>query len=246
MILDVANPIPLRIRRTEEKERKGSQGSWRRQFCSEYARRLNRARENAIGSLLESLSAQGKQPSCREGCTWCCYHYVTVSLAHGIVIADYLYRRKDLLKQFLDRYEDWSKQGASIADDIDHIRNQALTSSTPTGHILGETRPLSMHYLEANIPCPFLADDRCSIYPVRPMSCSGHHSVSPPDWCAPASQHKPDIRLAEPDDQDLIALAQLADPRLTLYELSLPTMVYRLLTEGSAAMMAEISQLDLA
>lgn len=242
----VANPVPLRIRRTEEKEHKGAHGSWRRAFCSRYSGLLGRSRENAHESLQESLAEQGKEISCRKGCTWCCYHYVTVSLAHGIVIVDYLYGRRDLLKQFLDRYGDWRGQAASLADAIDRIRNQALASSTPTGHILEETRPLSRRYLDAHIPCPFLSNDQCSIYPVRPMSCSGHYSVSPPEWCAPASSQGPDIRTAVPDDRDLIAMAQLADPRLTLYELSLPTMVYRLLTEGSRAMMGGVSELDLA
>ena len=78
------------------------------------------------------------------------------------------------------------------------------------------------------------------------MACSGHHSVSPPDYCAPGSKQKPLIRHSMPDDQDLIEMMKLADPRLMLYELTLPTMVYKLLTEGSSAIMAEIAQHNFA
>jgi Fe-S-cluster containining protein len=238
--------IPLRIRRTEVREKKGSHGSWRQEFCKKYFGLLIKTRENTYHSLLESLSAKKAEISCRKGCTYCCYHYVAVSFAQGLVIVDYLYKRKDLLKQFLDNYEGWRRDGESVSDRIDQIRIQALSSSIPTQQVIRDTRPLSIRYQETNIACPFLADNQCSIYEVRPLSCSGHHSVSPPEWCAPASQQKPDIQRRMPDDQDLIGMIQLADPRLTLYELTLPTMVYRLLTEGSAAMMAEIAQYRLA
>jgi len=238
--------LPLRIRRIEDREKKGSHGLWRKEFCRKYASQLLKTRENTHHSLVELLSAQGKAISCRMGCTYCCYHYVTVSLAQGIVIVDHLYNRKDLLKQFLDGYETWRKDGESISADIDRIRIHALSSSIPTHQVFTDTRDLSARYLAKNIRCPFLVDDKCSIYPVRPLSCSGHHSVSPPDWCAPAAQKQPDIQHATAADEDLIAMIQLADSRLTLYELALPTMVYRLLTEGSSALMTMIAKYELA
>ena len=238
----MANQISLRIRRTEEKEKKGSHGAWRGAFCREYSASLVETRENTFRSLLESLAREGGEISCRKGCSWCCYHYVSVSLAQGMVIVDYLYRRKDLLKQFLDRFEEWRERAESLADDIDRIRNQAMAASTPISRVIEETRPLSTRYFESNIRCPFLVDDVCSIYSVRPLACSGHHSVSPPDRCAPGSEQKPDIRRVTPDDRDLVGMMQLADPRLTLYELTLPTMIHQLLTEGSAAMMSDLSQ----
>jgi hypothetical protein len=79
-------------------------------------------------------------------------------------------------------------------------------------------------------------DGLCSIYSARPLACSGHHSVSPPELCAPDSLEKPEIRRVTPDDRDLLNMMRVGDPWLTLYELALPTMVYRLLTEGSVEM----------
>ena len=238
--------LPLRIRRIEDREKKGSHGLWRKDFCRKYTSQLLKIRENTHHSLVELLSGQGKVISCRKGCTYCCYHYVTVSLAQGIVIVDYLYKRKGLLQQFLNSYDTWRKDGESISDDIDRIRIHALSSSIPTHQIITNTRDLSAQYLETNIRCPFLVDEKCSIYQVRPLSCSGHHSVSPPDWYAPAAQQKPDIHHSTPADEDLIEMIRLADSRLTLYELTLPTMVYRLLTEGSSALMTKIAQYTLA
>ena len=240
----MASQIPLRIRRIEDKEKKGSHGAWRRDFCRKYVELLRRGREKSLRTLVEALSAQGKAISCRSGCTFCCYHYVTVSLAQGIVIVDYLYRHRDLLKQFLDNYAAWYDQAASLAEDIDRTRLRALSSSVPTEQILLETRPLSARYFESSIRCPFLAQDRCSIYEVRPSSCASHHAASPPEWCAPDSPQRPDIQRSITEDDDLVRIVGLADTRLSLYELSLPTMIYRLLTEGSAAIMAEISHHD--
>jgi len=240
----VANQIPLRIRRIEDREKKGSHGAWRAEFCRKYVAILKRGRERSFQSLVGSLSERGKHITCREGCTFCCYHYLTVSLAQGIVIVDYLYKRKHLLKQFLDRYEAWREQGEFLAHGIDCIRLRALSSAAPIGDVLAESRPLSARYFQSVIRCPFLVDDKCSIYDVRPSSCSGHHAASPPDWCAPGSLHQPDIHRSVLADDDLVAIVQLADARLSLYELALPSMIYRLLTEGSAAIIAEIAHYD--
>ena len=244
MNLKVVKQLPLRIRRIEDREKKGSHGVWRKEFCRKYFSLLTKSEEKSYQSLVASLSANGEAISCRKGCSYCCYHYVTVSLAQGIVIVDHLYRRKDLLKRFLDNYEHWREQGKSIADGIDHIRIHALSTSMPINQVITKTRPLSSKYFGSNIPCPFLVDNECSIYPVRPPSCSGHHAVSPREWCAPTSQQQPEIRRSMSADEDFIKIVQLADTRLSLYELSLPTMIYRLLTEGSAAIMAELMQYD--
>lgn len=237
----MASQQPLMARMTEDRENEGSYGSWRREFCRKYAASLDTARENAHRSLQASLAAEGRQITCRKECTFCCHHYVSVSLAQGMVIVAYLYRHKDLLQQFLDRYEEWREKAAAIPGEIDGIRNRALASSAPMAHVIRDTRPLSTRYFMANIRCPFLVDGLCSIYPVRPLACSGHHAVSPPEWCAPGSQHNPEIRRAMPDDRDLLAMVQVADPWLTLFELALPTMIYRLLMEGSATMTSVMS-----
>lgn len=244
MNLAVVKQLSLQIRRTEDREKKGLHGSWRREFCRKYVALLTASRQKSYQSLVDSLSLERKEISCKRGCAYCCYHYVTVSLAQGIAIVDYLYSRKDLLKQFLDNYADWRNKGGTIADGIDGIRLRALASSVPIDRVIADTRPLSTRYFEAVIPCPFLADNTCSIYEVRPTSCSGHHAVSPPDWCAPGSRRNPDIRRSMPDDEDFIKMVQLADSRISLYELTLPTLIYRLLTEGSAAIMAELVQYD--
>ena len=232
--------ISRQIKKIEAKEKKGSYGAWRKEFCKKYLALLIRTRINTHNSLVDKPGEKGESITCRKGCTHCCYHYVAVSLAHGIVIVDYLYKRKELLKQFVDNHQKWHRRGYSISNSLDRTRIQALSTSQPIERVIADTRPLSGRYLEMNIRCPFLVDNTCFIYDVRPLACSGHYAASPPDWCAPSAEQAPVIHHLIPDDQDLTDLTLLADPRLTLYELTLPTMIHRILSEGSSSIMDEI------
>ena len=106
--------------------------------------------------------------------------------------------------QFIHNYKKWRQKGYDISTSNDHTRNQAFSSSMPIDDIIKVTRPLSMRYLEMEIPCPFLVNDTCYIYAVRPLPCSGQYSVSPPDWCALVTENKAEIHQVIPDDDDLM------------------------------------------
>lgn len=222
------------IEKIEAKENIGSYGVWRREFCGKYRELLVQSRNHSYNSLVKTLASKGETITCRKECTYCCFHYVAVPLAHGIVIVDYLYNRKESLKQFIHNYEKWRHQGYDIAEMIDYTRNQAFSSSMPINDIIAVTRPLSIRYLEMNISCPFLVNNTCLIYAVRPFPCSGQYSVSPPDWCALASAETAVIHQLVPDDEDLLKILQLAGPQLMLHEATLPIMIYKLLTEGAS------------
>lgn len=228
----------------EAKENIGSYGAWRREFCEKYRKLLIQTRNNSYNSLVKTLASKDEMITCRKGCTYCCFHYVAVPLAHGIVIVDYLYNRKESLKQFIHNYEKWHHKGYDISDIIDHTRYQAFSSSMPINDIIETTRPLSIRYLDMDIPCPFLTNNACLIYTVRPLPCSGQYSVSPPDRCAPATAEKAFIHQLIPDDEDLIRILQLAGPNLMLYELTLPIMIYKLLTKGASYIISSLEKLQ--
>lgn len=220
------------IEKIEAKENIGAYGAWRREFCRKYRELLIQARDNSYNSLVKRLAAKGKAISCRKECSYCCFHYVAVPLAHGIVIVDYLYNSRELLKKFIDNYKKWRHKGYDVSNSNDHTRIQAFSSSMAIDDIIEVTRPFSMRYLEMGIPCPFLVNNSCSIYAVRPLPCSGQYSVSPPEWCNTATDKEAEIYQVVPDDDDLMKILQLGDPQLMLYEVTLPIMIYKLLTEG--------------
>lgn len=220
------------IQRIETRERIGSYGAWRKSFCEKYLQALDEVRSDTHKAVLRILDSKGETITCRKGCVHCCYQHMPVSLAHGIVIVDYLYSNKTVLKQFLHNYQKWRHSGKNISDSIDHRREQALSTSQSLGSAISYMEPLSEHYFEMSIPCPFLSNSICTIYSVRPMCCSSHFSISPSEWCKPTNPNKPTIHEAIPKETDIYRLAEIGGPQLSLYVLTLPTLVYRLLTEG--------------
>ena len=224
-------------KKIEVKENRGAYGAWRREFCKKYLEMLIRLRKNTYNSFIEILASNGEAITCRKGCVYCCFEHVAVSIAHGIVIVDYLYDRKELLKKFIHNYEKWRHKGRNISDSIDRVRIQAAFSFLPVESAMAAIGPLSARYVDMNIPCPFLAGNRCFIYNVRPLPCSGHYSVSLPSWCASNAAQKPVVHQLIPNKEDMSNIVRLADPQYSLYELTLPTMIYKLLTKGSSSIL---------
>jgi Fe-S-cluster containining protein len=108
-------------------------------------------------------------------------------------------------------------------------------------------KPYSQELLSAYhafaIPCPFLDGSQCAIYPVRPVCCAAYFSVSPPDYCRSDSTTLASILEVTPSQVNLQRLAELADPRLSLHQESLPKLVYKLLTKGLPEVVLELEKL---
>jgi len=102
---------------------------------------------------------------------------------------------------------------------------------------------LLTEYAGLNLPCPFLDENKCSIYPVRPICCASHHSVSPIEWCAPGSSEQPMIYEAMPAREDLIELNHLTEAALSLHQETMPVLVYSLLTIGLPGVLGRINEL---
>ncbi len=57
-------------------------------------------------------------------------------------------------------------------------------------------RKLAIDYLYERIPCPFLEEERCSIYSIRPLICREYMVTSPPEHCFdPATLKAVPVRL---------------------------------------------------
>jgi Fe-S-cluster containining protein len=91
--------------------------------------------------------------ACHEGCDWCCYLDVGTTVPEVVRIAAYLRRHlsEEELVQVRERL----------------VRRQAQRRERQLGR-RGE--PL--------VPCALLVDHRCSVYPVRPLTCRASNSQS--------------------------------------------------------------------
>ena len=135
----------------------------------------------SIGEKMVDLSVKreaslGRAVSCRKGCGACCRQLVPLSPPEAWLIADVVAglspaRRAEVLAVFGQAGEALEESGlaARLRDPID---TEAKLVS------------LAIAYFQLGVPCPFLRDESCSIYPYRPSICREYLVTSPPERCA--------------------------------------------------------------
>jgi Fe-S-cluster containining protein len=90
--------------------------------------------------------------ACKEGCDWCCHLDVGTSVPEVIRIADYL--RQTQSSEELQAIRDRLRKRHEMR------RERLLVRRNGTG-----------------LPCALLVDHRCTVYPVRPLTCRGANST---------------------------------------------------------------------
>jgi Fe-S-cluster containining protein len=106
--------------------------------------------DQAVRAALKDSPPQAPL-ACREGCAWCCYTPVGTAAPEVLRIVAYL---RDTLSP-----EQWESL------------RQRVRSGEEQRRQLGIAR-----VRRAALPCPLLVEDRCSAYPVRPLTCRGYTS----------------------------------------------------------------------
>lgn len=230
-----------RIKQLKDKAYTGAQGANRRTFCQAYRRTLTRIRAKTETQFAAKLSFLGEKVSCAKGCATCCFQHISAPAAHCIAVVDFLYEKEPVLAQFLNNYKSWEEKAGNLSGEIDTAYNAAIDPlHTLISGASGQA--LSRSYFEQRIPCPFLVDSACSIYEVRPICCAAHRAVTPREWCDPADTHDVHTYEAVPAGPDLQELVGLAPLRLSLYQVTLPLMVYRMLTQDLADILTAIDR----
>lgn len=102
---------------------------------------------------IENVINENPVIDCKPGCSYCCNLRV-VAFSFEI-IAIYFYLLKKLTKSEFDECR------ARVKKQYEKVR----------GMTVGE-------HFTTNVTCPLLVDQKCSVYPVRPISCAGYHSAS--------------------------------------------------------------------
>ena len=231
-----------RIRQIRNKAYTGTRGTERKKFCLTYRETLTRIWAKNNEAFLSELALKGEKISCTKGCGYCCFQHITTPVAHAIAIVDYLYSKDEAISRFISNYKPWRKAAEDLSKEIDAVYNSAIDPSQSLSSAQAYGEALSCKYLSLQIPCPFLVKSACDIYDVRPIGCAAHCSVSPPEWCAPTDSHNLHTYEAMPSNSDLHELVKLAPRRLSVYHVTLPTMVYRLLTEDLSDILIEIDK----
>lgn len=116
---------------------------------------IGNSNELSITMLSEINNAmkEAKHIACHKGCSHCCYLRVSVYDYELVSIQSYLENK------------------------IHKKQRDEITSSIGVQYERLKYMTMEEHH-RTNIKCPFLINNSCSIYPVRPISCAGYHSLS--------------------------------------------------------------------
>lgn len=121
------------------------------------------------------LTHSDKNIACQAGCSYCCYFKIEVKPLEIIAIADHL--KKTFPPEKIDAVVKKAKDNIAEFDQLDYSQQ-----------------------VSTNQPCPFLLEDQCSIYNLRPTKCRNAHAMdaslcqacfdNPADTSIPSSYHK--------------------------------------------------------
>jgi len=106
--------------------------------------------------LVEGFEAAQALPRplvCRPGCSYCCYNQVQMTPPEAFLIAHQVARHLEPEVQ------------ARVRERLAETRRRL------TGLTIREAARRRRQF-----PCPLLEEDRCAVYPVRPLACRAMHS----------------------------------------------------------------------
>ncbi len=215
----------------------GKLGKSRELFCQNYIKKKRECIEAITQKFLKEIENEGKTIPCKQGCVYstCCNEYVDANLQECEAIVYYLYQNENILSAFLKNYEIWrqkEKEALEIYKERETLRLEIRAFKKPPIPKMERLKHgLPEQYFKLNLPCPFLDNNQCLIYEVRPLMCVAYYSVNPIELCSPLSTKMPKVKRADeiPFLNDRIFYyAKLDFPFFPL----MPLGVYRIISEG--------------
>lgn len=119
----------------------------------------------------------GARASCRAGCAACCRQLVPLADAEARDMRRMIERLPDKRRSAVEARFEQAKAQLEARGLLELLRD---TSAIPPDGL----EALGRLYLSAWIDCPFLENERCTIYQRRPMACRQHAVSTPPQQCA--------------------------------------------------------------
>ncbi len=184
---------PIRLNR--EIAYKGDIGQRRRNFCVKYIEKKKGIIKEMQADQIRAAAKDGETITCPKGCAYCCLLYMQASIQECEAIVYHLYQNESALATFLENYKDWRKKLRKNGDIFKKCAQSWLDKSADGAgeeeykKFVEETK----RYQGQNTPCPFLYNNLCLIYEVRPFTCVGTAASTPPEWCNPSNPNEPKI-----------------------------------------------------
>jgi Fe-S-cluster containining protein len=129
-----------------------------------------------VDATVREIETRGGKISCCKGCGACCRQLVPISEVEARYIAELVESlpepRRSKVKA---RFEDAVKRLAEVGL-LEKLRQ-------PECWYREEYREFGLEYFHQAIPCPFLEEECCSIYPERPITCREFLVTTPAKNC---------------------------------------------------------------
>ena len=157
-----------------------------------------RSRYSRILDLFESYQQEvvrhsEYEVSCKPGCSHCCSHWVEdVYSFEGEIMADFVWTH------FPERVHSLIEIFRADEDrliSLNRIVEEKMQTVLPAGarKDIDQVDVLLIGFHQLRLPCALLDKEcRCTVYPVRPLTCRAYQSFSPPDDCRPEHIKKSD------------------------------------------------------
>jgi Fe-S-cluster containining protein len=135
-----------------------------------------------IARELTILQEGGGAVSCRAGCAACCRQFVVVSPLEALAVERHVRSASPAQRRRWEAAH--ARHRAALARQTSVMRRLAAFRAARGYLPPEEGDTLEQEYWAAQIPCPFLEKERCTIYPVRPFACREHFALTPAERCA--------------------------------------------------------------
>lgn len=211
---------------------KGRIGRQREEFCHEYIKQKQEAFKKIEAEQLSTVTAKGEKITCQKGCSFCCLLYVEATIQECEAIVYYLYHNETTFSSFLQKYPQW-RERLRENGDLFKTCGQIWRETQDSGYSKEQHQAFKLEckrYGMQNIPCPFLHNDTCSIYEVRPYMCAGFVVTTPAEWCNPLHPNESKVYRAFTTEMldHSFYYKSLERPALTF----MPLVVYEILKSG--------------
>jgi Fe-S-cluster containining protein len=146
------------------------------------------------------------------------------------------------MSSFIKNYKKWKNrldEHEGILDEFQQAYAELFESGFDSEKRL-KLEELGARYAKFKIGCPFLKDDACMIYDVRPLVCSCQVAVTPPEYCDPENTDsvKQELILMLPENFQFIPFYHESFNDMNLSGICMPYVVYNLLEGGYLYLMA--------
>jgi Fe-S-cluster containining protein len=133
---------------------------------------INEIKKRTIEIYQETDDFVNRFPNCcKKGCSFCCHQNIRIVHSEELTITDYLDRNVsvEVKKKIKVQLFNWLEYfNLKTPDRILEEKDIAI---------------FEKQIATDRVPCPFLIDGGCSIYPVRPLPCRTHIVESHPENC---------------------------------------------------------------